>query len=84
MQGNNWYVTSPEIGQNVKGLVHFINDEPVDSIISKLGETSADSSFMYVFRIARKCARQFTCAGVFTLKKDIEKRIEKIGIESSK
>jgi len=80
MKGNNWYVTSPEVGKNVKGLVHFIEDEPVDSILFRLGKTSADSSYMYVFRLPENVPDSLKVPGYFPEQK-IEKEIENIGVK---
>jgi hypothetical protein len=80
MQGNNWYVTSPEVGKNVKGLVHFIEDEPVDSIFSKLEKASADSSFMYVFRLPENVSDSLQVTGYYPAT-NVEKEIENIGLK---
>jgi len=80
MQGNNWYVTSPEVGKNVKGLVHFINDEPIDSIITKLKKPSADSAFMYVFRLPENVSDSLQVSGYYPAGK-VEKSIENIGMQ---
>jgi hypothetical protein len=79
MQRNNWYVTSPEIGKNVKGLIHFIEDEPVDSIITKLNKASSDSSFIYVFRLPENVPDSLHVPGYFPAT-NVERDIEKIGL----
>ena len=79
MKRSNWYVTNPEIGKNVKGLVHFVENEPVDSIISKLEKTSSDTSFMYVFRLPENVPDSLNVPGYYPENK-VERDIEKIGI----
>ena len=34
--GNNWHIAQPSVEKDVKGLIHFIEDEPVDSIIQNI------------------------------------------------
>ncbi len=80
MKGNNWYVTSPEVGENVKGLVGFIENEPVDTIISKLSRAAADSSFNYVFRLPENVPDSLLVPGYYPYP-NIEREVEKIGIE---
>ena len=80
MKGNNWYVTSPEMGKNVKGLVHFIKDEPIDSIISKLEQPSEDSAYIYVFRLPENVSDSLQVAGYYP-SVEIENSIERIGMQ---
>ncbi len=47
---NNWYVTSPGATKDVKSLINFIEDEPLDTIMENLNKSYRDS-LNYVFRL---------------------------------
>ncbi len=81
-QDNNWYITSPSVEKDVKGLINFIDDEPVDSIITHLYRTFSDSIY-YVFRLPEKVEDSLSVNGYYSVA-NVKKDIEKIRIELQK
>jgi len=47
----NWHSTTPALGENVDGLIHFIEDKPIDSVLTQLNGFLNDTSFSFVFRL---------------------------------
>ncbi len=47
---NQWYVAKPALAKDVKGLIDFVENEPVDTIISNLGKTFGENT-RFVFRL---------------------------------
>lgn len=50
LQGNKWHFTDTQTEKRFAGLIHFIEDEPVDTIISRLGHLRYQSGLRLVFR----------------------------------
>ncbi|TDN96315.1 DUF3078 domain-containing protein [Sunxiuqinia elliptica] len=48
-QNNNWIPRSEDLMQNLKGLVHFVEDEKIDTILNKIGRYREinDGDFFY-------------------------------------
>ncbi len=72
---NAWHVAHPETSENVKGLVHFIEDEPLDSILFDLKKAAADSAFKFVYRLPENVSDSLKVPGyipVSNLKKEVE------------
>ncbi len=49
----NWHVVQPEVGGNVKGLINFIEDQPIDSIIAGLNKIRLNNQ-NYVLRLPQE------------------------------
>ncbi|NOY97060.1 MAG: DUF3078 domain-containing protein [Chlorobi bacterium] len=47
----SWHTSNPEIRRNVEGLIHFIQDQPLDSIIRNIALYHQDSAMNYVTRL---------------------------------
>ena len=43
-----WQPENPEIQKIVNGLIHFAEDEPIDSIVVKLGKFQKNGDFRYI------------------------------------
>lgn len=43
LKNNNWHVVQPEVGNNVNGLINFLEDQPIDNIIEDLNNTQLTS-----------------------------------------
>lgn len=46
-----WHVVNPETGKTVLGLIHFIEKQPVDTLINTLNRTLKDDSYRFVYRL---------------------------------
>jgi hypothetical protein len=47
---NEWYIAKPTVAKDVKGLINFIEDEPIDTVISNIFKSFAQKQ-TYVFRL---------------------------------
>lgn len=80
---NNWSVTSSEMGKTVQGLIHFIEDEPVDSVLKTLNKSSNDITFNFVYRLPENVSDSLKVPGYYQFA-STEKDIEKIGLNLQK
>ena len=77
---NYWTPASSEIGKTVQGLIHFIEGEPVDSLLTKLNKSNNDITFNFVNRLPENVPDSLKIPGYYPFT-NIEKDIEKIGID---
>ncbi len=75
----NWFPSNPKLGQDVKGLVHFIEDEPIDSILLSIDTFTRDSSFWFVNRLPEYVSDSLSVPGYYP-QKMIQTELELIGI----
>lgn len=64
--GNDWYVTSPKVANDVSGLMHFIEDEPVDTVIQHL-QNSFNTDDAYVFRLPENVYDSLEVPGYYSV-----------------
>jgi len=76
---NYWQVTDPSIGKDVRGIINFIEDEPLDSIISNIDKTN-QSGARYVYRLPENVADSLMVPGYYPSFM-VEKDLEKIGVQ---
>jgi len=76
--GNNWHVAQPSVKNDVRGLINFINDEPVDSIIKHLN-ISFYSEENYVIRLPEDVSDSLSVPGYYP-NNYVERDIENIRI----
>ncbi len=62
----NWHSTTPALGENVDGLIHFIEDEPIDSVLTQLNGFLNDTSFSFVFRLPENVSDSLSVQGYFS------------------
>ncbi len=79
---NSWYVTSPAKGKDVKSLINFIEDEPLDTIMGNLNKSFRDSS-LYVFRLPQNVEDSLNVPG-FVPYRVVKNEIEKTKSELQK
>lgn len=75
LEGGSWYVDQPLLDENVKGLIHFVEDEPVDSVLKNIVNV-LDSNRIFVARLPENVADSLSVPGFYPyllLEKDIEK-----------
>jgi hypothetical protein len=62
-QDSLWHVAHPETGRSVKGLIHFIEDQPLDSIQNSLGSNMNAEGFRFVYRLPEHVADSLQVPG---------------------
>ncbi|RIJ47534.1 DUF3078 domain-containing protein [Maribellus luteus] len=50
LEDNNWHLTQPDVHSNISGLINFLEDKPIDSILSNLNQAQQRDS-IYVYRL---------------------------------
>lgn len=81
-QENNWYITKPAVAKNVRGLINFIEDDPVDSVINNIYKSFAEKQ-TYVFRLAENVEDSLSVPGFYPYPQ-VEQRINIIAAELKK
>jgi len=76
---NDWHVTRPELVDQVKGLIHYVESEPLDSVLAKLNQTVADPGFSYVYRLPGDVPDSLDIPGFYPSEK-VARDIEIIGL----
>ncbi len=77
-EGKNWHVAQPSVKNDVRGLINFIEDEPVDSIIKHLNNSFYRNE-NYVIRLPENVSDSLSVPGYYS-NNYVERDIEKIGI----
>ena len=77
---NAWHITQPSVSGDVRGLLHFIEDEPIDSILVDLNRTMEDSVINFVYRLPENVADSLSVPGYYPFA-EVQKKIEEIGAE---
>ncbi|NOR74242.1 MAG: DUF3078 domain-containing protein [Draconibacterium sp.] len=77
-EGNNWHVAQPSVNNDVRGLINFIEDEPIDSILNNLNRSFSQNE-KYVIRLPENVSDSLNVPGYYSYNK-VEKEIENIGI----
>lgn len=75
----NWHISKPKVGTDVKGLINFIDDQPVDTIIKNLNK-SIETDEKYVFRLVEDVSDSLSVPGYYSYN-ILQKEIERIGTE---
>ena len=73
---NKWYITKPTVANNVKGLVDFIENEPIDSVIGNLNKSVAEKQ-TYVFRLPENVDDSLSVPGFIAYSR-VSERIDEI------
>ncbi len=81
-EDNQWYITKPSVAKNVKGLINFIEDEPIDTLISNIFK-SFNQDKIYVFRLPENVEDSLTVPGFFP-NLQVQQRISTISNELEK
>lgn len=79
---NNWYITKPAVAKDVRGLIHFIEDDPIDSVINEIYKSFAQKQ-TYVFRLPENVEDSLSVPGYFPFQQ-VEKRIGNIEVRLQK
>src|SRR6056297_149231 len=62
---NVWHVTQTETGESVRGLVTFIEKEPLDTILFSLEDALNDSASLFVYRLPEHVPDSLSLPGYF-------------------
>ncbi len=81
-EDNNWYITKPSVARDVRGLINFIEDDPIDSVVNNIYKTFSQKQ-TYVFRLPENVEDSLNVPGFYAYPL-VENRIAKIGIELQK
>lgn len=65
LEKNNWLVVRPSVGDDVGGLIDYIENDPVDTIIYHLGKTFSQDE-IYVFRLPENVEDSLSVDGYFS------------------
>ncbi len=76
-EGNNWHIAQPKVEKDVKGLIHFIEDEPVDSILKNINNSFEQNEY-YVIRLPENVSDSLYVPGYYS-NSFVTKDIENIG-----
>lgn len=76
-----WHVTQSETGESVRGLVNFIEKEPIDTILFSLEDALNDSAKYFVYRLPEHVPDSLSLPGYYPaadLQNDIDSLWEKL------
>ncbi len=75
----NWQVVEPELGNNVNGLINFLEDQPIDDIIKQLNNAKLTQG-NYVLRLPENVEDSLSVPGYVSAPM-IEQHIEQIKVD---
>lgn len=81
-EDNQWYITKPSVAKDVKGLINFIEDDPVDTVISNIFK-SFEQKQTYVFRLPENVEDSLSVPGFYAYPL-VQKRIGNIEVQLKK
>lgn len=61
--GSDWHFTDPVAQRQLSGLISFIENEPIDTLIKYSRKRSMDEGFRFVFRLPEKTADSLNVPG---------------------
>ncbi len=61
---NQWYVARPSVAKDVKGLIDFIENDPIDTVVGNLNK-SFESGQTFVFRLPENVADSLQVQGFY-------------------
>ncbi len=81
-QDNNWYITKPSVAKGVRGLINFIEDDPIDSVINNMYKSFSQQQ-TYVFRLPENVEDSLSVPGYYPYHQ-VKQRISKIDVQLQK
>lgn len=76
---SNWHIIHPSIEKDVTGLINFIEDGPVDSILGNLNN-SFETAGNYVYRLPENVEDSLSVPGFYP-NSFVERNIERISVQ---
>jgi hypothetical protein len=64
-EDNQWYIAKPQVAKDVKGLINFIEDEPIDTVINNIFKSFSQKQ-TYVFRLPENVEDSLTVPGFYS------------------
>jgi len=81
-EDNQWYITKPSVAKDVKGLINFIEDDPIDTVITNMFKSFSQKQ-PYVFRLPENVEDSLNVPGYYPYPQ-VEKSIGNIGVQLQK
>jgi len=79
---NHWYITKPDVAKDVRGLINFIEDDPIDSVVNNI-YSSFSQKQTYVFRLPENVEDSLNVPGYYPYQL-VKQRIDNIGVQLQK
>lgn len=76
---NQWYIAKPSLAKNVQGLINFLEDAPVDTLIRNLNQSFSENE-KYVFRLPENVTDSLTVPGFYSWAQ-LRQNMENIGLK---
>jgi hypothetical protein len=74
---NNWQIDNPEVFRTVTGLIHFAEDERIDSILIKLDKFQQNADFKYINRSPSQVKDSLKLAGYLSYQ-TVQEKMKKL------
>lgn len=81
-EDNQWYITKPSVAKDVKGLINFIEDDPIDSVINNMYKSFSQKQ-TYVFRLPENVHDSLNVPGFYPYQQ-VEKSLGQINTNLKK
>lgn len=81
-EDNQWYITKPAVAKDVRGLINFIEDDPIDSVITNIGKSFSQKQ-TYVFRLPENVEDSLSVPGYYAFP-EVSQSISKIEVQLQK
>ena len=78
-EDNQWYITKPSVAKDVRGLINFIEDDPIDSVITNISKSFSQKQ-TYVFRLPENVDDSLSVPGYYPFT-EVSQSISKIGVQ---
>lgn len=81
LENSNWHLTNSDVYSNVTGLINFLEDAPIDSILNNL-DLAQQRDSVYVYRLPENVKDSLLVPGYISSKL-VQRNIEKIAADYS-
>lgn len=82
LEDNNWHTANPGVKDDITGLIHHIEDAPLDSILHNL-DSSRRADTLFVFRLPENVEDSLIVPG-YIAAPEVRQRLEQIAIDLQK
>lgn len=73
----NWYPKNPDLERNLNSLVHFVEDEKIDTVLFKLKNFHRDHDQFYFYRSPRRVSDSLSVSG-YVSQSNLNERLKRI------
>lgn len=81
-EDNQWYIAKSSVAKDVKGLINFIEDEPIDTVINNIFSTFSEKQ-TYVFRLPENVEDSLSVPGFYPYPQ-VRQRVENMEVQLKK